>query len=241
LQERTRAAALRQACDHPAVTEVRSGTALNVILQDLLKRPAEASAAGNSPRLEAKVLAHINVVPRDRDGNFGLLRDGGQLRWPLGWVDAVLNEPSRELRASVQSEIREALSQGKKGRPSAEILGQLQRDLRSLHELLGQKLTDVTPSAYIEAREYLKSLDDAEKVLRRGDFDRYVKGDFALDPEQIHTVSDLVAYMGKHELKFAAAVEGDESAYTALHKVLASWARGQEAASSVSPLDRGAL
>ena len=235
-KERVRVAALRQACDHPAVTEVRSGTALNVILDDLLKRPTEPNTPGKSPRLDATVLAHINVIPRDGTGNYGLLRNGGELRWPLAWEDVALNEPSRELRQSVQSALRKALAQGKKGRPAAEVLNQLQRDLRSLHELLVEKLKDMTPSAYIEANEYLKSLEDAEKVLRRGDTDRYLTGEFALDPEKIHTVGDLVAFMNKRDLRFTAAVEGDESAYTVLHKALVVWDQSQESASSVSPL-----
>jgi hypothetical protein len=219
-EEQTRQAALRQACERPEAAAVRSGAALNIILEDLMSRDRMgAAAADNSPRLDAEVLAHINVVPRDGGRDYGLLRDGGTLRWPPAWEGAPLGEPSQALRQSVQSGIREALGQGKKGRVPDAVLNQLHRDFCALEVLLDQNFQGMTPSAYIRARKYLKLLEDAQGILSRGDL--------ALDPQKIHTVSELVAFMSEHGLKFAAAGDGDESAYTALHQALAKWDRSQ--------------
>jgi hypothetical protein len=238
-QEQARLATLRHACTDAAATEVRSGRVLNVILDDLSRRPAEAGTADDSPALAADVLAHLNVTTDAGGANFGLLRDGGRLRWALPWEDAALDEPSQALRQSVESGIREALTQAKDGRPAARTLSQLRSDVQGLDDLLGQKVRDLSPSDYISAKDYLKQLDAAVRMLGRDDVAQYLSGGFTLDPKKIRTVRGLVAFMGDHGLKFAAAVEGDESAYATLHRALASY--DQKQAPPESALDRGAL
>jgi hypothetical protein len=79
---------------------------------------------------------------------------------------------------------------------------------------------------YIQAKSYLKQLDAAVRLLGRDDANRYITGAFVLDPAKIKTVQDLVAFMGDKALRFAPAVPGDEAAYVALHRALASASRG---------------
>jgi hypothetical protein len=65
-------------------------------------------------------------------------------------------------------------------------------------------------------------VSDAVKVLGRADAAQYVNGTFALNPAHIKTVGDLIAFMAEKHLKFAPAVPGDEAAYLALQRALAS-------------------
>jgi hypothetical protein len=238
-RERARLAALKHALADAAPTEVRAGTALNTILDDLGRQPADPRAADDSPRLAADVLAHLNVTTDAEGANFGLLRDGGRLRWSFPWEDAPLDEPSQALRKSVQSGVREALAQAKDGRPSSRTLAQLRDDVKALDDLLAEKVHDLSPSDYIAAKNYLKELGAAVRMLGREDVTQYLNGGFALNPEKIRTVRDLVAFMAGKGLKFAAAVEGDESAYAALHRALVSYDRKQ--APPESAVDSGAL
>jgi hypothetical protein len=240
-RDREQAAALHRACDSAAPTEICSGGPLNVILADLKKRSAEPGSADDSPALDNDVLAHLNVTAAgDDDSNFGLLRDGGKLRWPAAWEGAPLDEPSRDQRAELQADLQTALARWKAGQPSVRLLNRLRDEVQALDDLLRKTIREMAPSSYITAKEYVTQLGAAVRLLGRDDAARYVKGDYALDRQDIHTVRDLVVFMGKHDLRFAPAVRGDRSAYAALHRALASYEE-RKAPPPVSALDRGAL
>jgi hypothetical protein len=238
-REQDRLAALHRACDNVTPTEVCSGRPLNLILDDLRKRPAGPGPADDSPALGADVLAHLNVIAGGSDADFGLLRDGGKLRWPIAWQDAPLDEPSRPQRAALEADIQKALVGWKTGHPSANLLGRLRHEEQSLDRLLGQDIRDLAPSSYVAAKKYLTELGAAIRLLGRDDAAGYVNGEYALNPHTIHTVRDLVTFMDGHGLKFAAAVGGDEPAYAALHRALASYDERQ--APPDAAVDRGAL
>lgn len=241
-REQARQAEVQYARNFPATTEICAATPLNLLLDDLLKtRTADGATPGPAKRLGADVLAHVNLAAGNGDGaNFGLLRDGGALRWPVAWRQAPLSETSRELRDSVQSLVKDGLAQGRKGQVDGDLLKELRDDVKRLDTLLAGKIRVMEPSAYIEAKGYLKQLDGAVRLLERDDATKYIGGAFALDPAKIKTVRDLVAFMGENGLKFAPAVPGDESAYVALHRALADAGRGDDA-SPLTAAPPGAL
>jgi hypothetical protein len=227
-EERRAQAKARELSDalyEPQSTQIYSATVLNVLLADLRQRKGEADQAGGDTRLPPDVLAHINVTTVKNGGSFGPLRDGGALSWPLAWHEAPLVEPSRELRDSIQTGIDAALAQGKKSRINPEILAKLDGNVQDLGDLLARKVADMPASKYIEAKRYLRQLGDAVQVLARKDAAKYINGALALDPAKIRTVRELIAYMGENGLTFAAAVEGDEAAYLAVHEALAGYER----------------
>jgi len=65
----------------------------------------------------------------------------------------------------------------------------------------------------------------------------HVDGTLALDAGRIKTVSDLIAFMREKQLKFAPAVCGDESAYLALRRALASCDMGAQATTGANAGD----
>jgi hypothetical protein len=224
LRAQAKARDLLHALNDANVGEINSGTVLNVLLADLKDRKAVAGDAP-SPRIAPEILAHINATSVTNGGSFGLLRDGTELEWPLPWHEAPLVVPSGELRQSVQQSINDAIAQGKKGRINPETLARLDSDLTELNKLLARSVFELQPTPYIEAKRYLRQLADVLEVLQRKDVAKYITGAMALDPAKIRNVRELIAYMSEHGLTFAAAVDGDEAAYRALHHALAEYDR----------------
>jgi hypothetical protein len=241
-REQARQAEVAYARSFPATTEICAATPLNVLLDDLLKvRTADGGTPGPAKSLSADVLAHVNLTAGNADGaNFGLLRDGGALRWPAAWRQAPLAGSSSELRDSVQAQVKEGLAQGKKGQVDGDVLKGLRDDVKRLDTLLAGKIRQMEPSAYIEAKGYLKQLDGAVRLLERDDATKHINGAFALDATKIKTVQDLVGFMADNGLKFAPAVAGDEASYVALHRILADADRGDDA-SPLTAAPAGAL
>jgi hypothetical protein len=234
-RERARAAEVHYARNCSATTEICAAAPLNAMLDDLLKSRAAGDESGPAKPLAADVLAHLNVAAGTGNGaNVGLLRDGGALRWPAAWREAPLSGPSRELRDAVQALVKEGLSQGHKGPVDGALLQELRDDVTGLDGLLAGKITAMEPTAYIEAKGYLKQLNSAVRLLERDDVTKYIAGAFTLDPAKIKTVTDLIAFMGDHGLKFTPAVAGDEAAYVALHRALADASRGEGSLLAVS-------
>ena len=238
LRELARQREVNHALNDPSAPEVYSGNVLNVLLADLLRRPEQAG--NGATRINPEVLSRINVTPVVNGASFGLLRDGAELEWPAAWQIAPLARLSLELRRSVERSVAEARNQARKGRVSAGFIAGLRADIKDLDAFLARNVCSVQAADYIEAKRHLKQLDAAVQLLGRKDAGSYLDGTYALDPAKVHTVPELVAFMRDHGLTFAAAVEGDESAYTALHRALTEYER-QFQVETPTPVSEGAL
>jgi hypothetical protein len=232
---------LRHARNHPSPGEIYSGKPLNVLMTDLMGMYAQG-VSFREIRLAPEVLEHLNVTPMAGEANFALLRDGGKLRWPMAWYRRPLAVASADLRTALESSLKEVLAQVRKGPPDPERLDELRRDLEELQAQLKARIKEVPPSTYVEAKRYLTELDEALKVLEHGDATRFVNGAYALDPDRIKTVPDLVAFMAEKGLRFAPAVDCDESAYQTLHLALVACDGGKvQSVVAAGSLERGEL
>jgi hypothetical protein len=221
VREQRRARELSHARNDAGATEVYGGAPLNTLLGNLATIQEQGGQIRAAP-LAAEVLAHINVTAGADGTTAGRLKDGGKLRWPLAWHDPLLWNASAALRESVEDLLPQAVAQARKGPVGADLLLKLRDDTRRLDGLLTENVNRLAASTYVAARRYVKELDASLGVLERDDAGRYVDGTFALDSAGIKTVPDLIAFMRQKGLSFSPAVGGDESAYLALHRALAS-------------------
>jgi hypothetical protein len=89
---------------------------------------------------------------------------------------------------------------------------------------LGQLIGDMTPTQYIDAKNYLQLLGAAVRLLERPDRGNYINGKYAAKGK---TVGDLVRNMSG--LQFAPASPGTEQAYKELyHRLVEYFSRAQE-------------
>jgi hypothetical protein len=102
----------------------------------------------------------------------------------------------------------------------AGLLRQMLADVRRMSDTLQHNVGDVSPSEYIQARRFLGGLEGAFKALRDPNAGNQVNQRWA---PQGRSVAELVDFMGKNGLRFAAATPGDEPAYRHLYQRLLTY------------------
>jgi hypothetical protein len=217
-RERVQREELRRSRNDPPATEIWSGGALNVLLDDAKKITSIGQESG-SPPLDSELLAQINVTTGKRDANIGLIRSG-KVTWPL----LLRRRQFKNDREYLDQLIARALEEAARNKMDAEaieemmqVINRLERELRGL--VRAQSEDDVwTPTLYIDAKSFLNQLRDSVKVLMQPDVAQYLGGRYRAQGKD---VAELVNYMGNNGLRFAAATPGSEAAYSALHHALA--------------------
>ncbi|MBY0525623.1 MAG: hypothetical protein K2R98_19615 [Gemmataceae bacterium] len=212
---------LRRSRNDPPLTEIWSAKALNDLLADAVKLQGKKVQGPNVP-LDEELLKQINVSAGDGSGNFGLLKDGGNLQWPLALRSL---ERGQEVRDQLQTLVKKAYNETKDGKAvSVETYNEIDRSSKALHDLLVKNVGSVPFAQYSEAKGYLKQLDDAVKVLKRpGEAKNHINGDLTLKGG---SVAEVVEFMNKRGLQFAPATGNAQAAYVALHRALAAYDTG---------------
>jgi hypothetical protein len=219
-QEKARALSVRRSRDGTApVTEIWSGKALNDILADLKRLRAKGQEGPEDIELDPDTLKQINVRGSG-SGNIALLRNGGQLTWPVGLRELEPTDTSKEVRRLIESKAVEAVRQAENGAVSAGLIRDLQTNVNKLRRMLVKNLGELPTNQYIEAKRYLNNLDAAVQALQQPGVGNYFNQRWVAGGR---TVRDLVGNMLKKGLTFAPAVAGDETAYQALHSALAAY------------------
>ncbi|MBV9124648.1 MAG: hypothetical protein JO112_14925, partial [Planctomycetes bacterium] len=208
--------ALRRSLNNPPVNEVLSASALNPLLDDLIKH-SRTGENGPAIPLGEDVLRGINVSG-GRGGNAGLLKNEGRLFWPL----ALRGPDFQAQRQKLDGLTPEAVSRTRLGDLDSALLADMSKTVEQMRQQLRADLPNLAPSEYIESKRYLAELDDAIKVLGRPDARTFLDQGWIA---QGKTVGQLIEYMKEHGLEFAPAVPGDEAAYVALHRALVEYSQ----------------
>jgi len=226
LRDQEMATALDRARKDPPATEIWSGTSLNELLRSIRKVGRNNLKSGPQVDLSDVNLDSVNLTDKTGQGNAGMLKaetkDGKlALYWPSAFETAGFAEPARQLTQSL-SEAVAALK--KKEKPAATTLKDVQNNYRILSDKLAATAStdELSPSQYIEAKRYLRQLDQAIKALNDPKASNY----FDDWKAKGRTVAELVDHMTKNGLDFAPATSGDESAYSALYQALRQFEGG---------------
>jgi hypothetical protein len=201
--------------NNPPVTEIIDGGPLNSLYDELVKRP-DLSAGGSTPvRPDWLQHVHYSVIGR---GNAGLLKSD-RIFWPHLLRRADFATDRRKLEQALGS----ARQKVQMGQSDEEELAELRRLVDQCEERIVEANRKNTrdagswnPRHFIEAKQFLRTLEDTIVTLERPDAANYLK------PLQGDTVVELVVYMRDRGLRFTHATSGDEAAYVALHRALAN-------------------
>jgi len=210
---------ISRSLNNPPVAEIWSGHALNYVLTDIRKSQPKTGSR-QIVSLDEDVVKHINLTPGP--GNPGLLKNDGRLRWPL----ALLSDDYKPQRELLNSLAREAVRQAINGRVDPGLAKDLNEALAGIHDKLTASVRDLAPNQYIEAGRFVGNFGEALKILVRPDAGDLFNQRFSVKGMN---VADLIKYMTDKGLTFAPAVEGDESAYQALHRALVDYDLGTRA------------
>ena len=207
---------LIRALTNPPDTEIWSGKSLNDLLTDIQARHIRGWQGPSVP-LNPNTLREINLTVRGV-GNVGPFKAVGNLNWPFGLQILAPAEQTRELR----EEIGSLMSLGKKqaadrGRIDPGILVALNSDIDQMRNLLVSRVGEYSMNDYMQAKGYLRQLDQAVKILKQPDAGNYLNGRYQA---RGRTAAELTQYMTENGLRFAPAIAGEESAYSGLFQSL---------------------
>jgi hypothetical protein len=201
---------------YPSRAEVLTGQPLNVLFDDLQVR--QLAAEGSTP-VQEEWLAQVHVTDGGR-ANIGLLK-GEKITWPRLFLRGSFLEQRDKIDDLLAQAKKLARSRDRDQAEMGAVLDGLEAAVRECEARLDREIKntvgdpDCNPRHYIEGRKFLKSVIDATFALQGSE------AAFYLNPPEGKTVADLVGYMKKHGLRFAAATPGTERYYTALHRALA--------------------
>ncbi len=203
---------LRAALTNPSGSEILSGISLNTLL-DNLKQMQAKGVQGEAIPLSDDLLSKINVTA-GAGANPGLLKNE-RLTWPVGLTGSEFDGERKKLERNMAAAVSE-VEHG--NRVEAARVRDLNDAVDKMTEDLGAQIGEITPSQYIEARNYLRLLGNAIRALSGPDAANYINNKYAAKGK---TVSDLVKNMAG--LRFAPATPGDEQAYKALQEKLSRY------------------
>ncbi len=216
VRKRNREIDLTRARNEPPLVDVLSASSLNTLLSHLKEAHGKGQQGPSSLQLDNEMLKKLNVTS-GHGGNIGLLKNGGKLTWPLA-----LRAPAfDQLRHDLESNIDVAISRVKtREHVDAAVMKDMLADAKDFHKMLEKSVGDLSPGQYIEGKRFLNLLDDGLRALQDPNVANYFNRKYEARGK---TVSDLVDYMAKEGLTFAAAVPGDEAAYRAMQTFLGAY------------------
>jgi len=214
-RERDRMQQLRRSRNDPPATEIWSAKALNDLFSNI-QRAQATGVPGPTVPLDSQTLSLINVTTGATAGSLGLLRDGGKLTWPF-----VLRKSTYEVgRKKLDQLAPQAFMQVQANDLSPDTLQAMTDAVKSLDDQLDQDVSTLTPNDFIKGKRYLNEMKGSLKTIQDPNAVHYATRKWAAKG---NTVAELVADMSRQGLKFAAATQGDEAAYTALYRALVTY------------------
>jgi hypothetical protein len=215
----------------PPLTEIWSGATLNTLLGSL--RPMQDQfGLGPSVGLEPDLLKHINVTTGTGGGGLGLLKTGPELDWPV----ELQGDAYKKYRDELDKFSAQALQEARTGRVKATTVRGIQGALDAMLGTLKDNVENVTPTDYIQSKRYVNQLKESLKSLQDPNAQKYLNGTYAAKGD---SVGELVAYMTRNGLQFAAATAGDEPSYTSLHHSFVNYYNGLVRLAGIPPTSPG--
>jgi hypothetical protein len=214
-RQRSWAEQLRHARSNPAPTEIYAAEPLNVLLTNIQQHPLR-NPPDNVAFLGSDLLRRINFSGNAGGGNAGLLKNAGQLSWPL----LLRKSDFTESRQQVNDQLAAAVKQAQGGGVNADTLSALGDAVSNMQNQLRGMVADASPNQYIEAKRYLNELQDGIRTLSGPNAANYFNG--AWTPRASDVVQ-LVQEMTGKGLRFAPATSGDESAYMGMYNAMLNY------------------
>jgi hypothetical protein len=211
----------------PPRTDIWSARALNALLRHLIAQQGRGASGPRVP-LSEETLNRINYTVGDNRGNAGLLKDNGNLQWPLPLQKGEFKEAREGLNALMQAAFKSASNDSK---PDSGTISDLRVHYEKLKNKLDANVDRLSPDEYIEANRYLRNVNDTIEALKDPNIINQLNGNFK---PKATNVADLVQHMREKGLSFAAATPKDEAAYVALYNALASFDSGMQRLASTS-------
>ncbi len=169
--------------------------------------------------VDARLLRRLNVTRAGGRGDLALLLRDARPGWP-----PALRAPAYAAeRARVEALLPAGARRARAGEGAAESARDLKRSVDSLLGTLRDRINDVSPAEYVEARRFLDRLKGAAEALRGADVRRELAAADGLS-KGVKTVAGLAAYLDRERLALTPPLPGDEEAYRELARAVSAYA-----------------
>jgi hypothetical protein len=214
-REKARLERVRRARNQPPPGEIQSGQALNVLL-DSIQKMQKQNIPGPTIPLQTATLERINVTAGAQEGSLGVLKDGGQLRWPL----VIRGSAFKSERQKFDKMAVQAYQQANQGMVDADLINQMTETLDTLTRNMRSKIASISANDYIRSKRYLNDLSKTLRVLDDPNVGKFATRKWSARGDNVEI---LVMNMTRDGLKFAPATQGGEASYTSLHSSMVAY------------------
>jgi hypothetical protein len=210
--------------------EIFSGSALNLLMNELGVKQFKKVEMGVIPPLSKEVLSHLNVTAPGNNGNMGLLREMAlslaksekgkepALVWPIALRQILTDEDMKKVQGNTW-QLLKVVAAGENG---LNLYADLDLAVEKMREGLKAQVLMVPTDQYLEAKRFLNELRDAIRILQNPTaVKQYL--DYQSFAAKDRTVTEVIDHIIRNGLAFAPATQGDEFAYQAMYSSLASY------------------
>ena len=216
LENPAQIAAILKALDAPDSPEVTSGEALNNALKVIVALEGKG-AKGPSAYLSPTLLDEIHFGGTPASDTLNLVRQAGRLEFPSAFNNPAL----QKVREDIEKDFAAVAFAVQAGRsPESAKLAKLESTVQRAQDASAPVIKDLPFAEATAAGRFLNQLTAAIPVLKSRSAPTLVNPKWSAEGT---TVAELVKHMSKHNLRFAAAPEGNEESYLAVYRNLASY------------------
>lgn len=192
-------ARITQLRERPDQADLRSGDALNMVLFDLLD-PRIGTSAQRSIHvpLPGDAIRKIPFNFASRAATFSMERLIGKREWPL----ALRGEAFAIYRRSYERAIDNAIELDVEGKLTGEAVAVVEQAVRDLENQVDRVIPQSQVQDYNNAKNFVKRIGEFPRLLRERSVERVIA---EIETYPGTTVSDLIAFMQRHNLRFGVA------------------------------------
>ncbi|MFO0804052.1 MAG: hypothetical protein U0791_13140 [Gemmataceae bacterium] len=220
-------AALLKALNGASEAEIASGEALNHIVVGIVAAEKKGKAA--SAFLPPNLLAQLRFAGSNAADAVNLLRQVGNLQLPAAF-DA---DAFAKLKPELEKDLAAAAAPVLLGKPADfNKVAKLEADAAKARAALDPITRTLEFEDATAARRFLNQLDAAVAALKAPNTSGLIEPKWNTEGT---SVADLVKYVVKNKLLFGPAPKGEEDAYAALHRGLATYLVGLNESAKPAP------
>jgi len=197
--------------------EISSGEAMNAILKALTPHAAKIKA---QPPLAIDEAFMKRLSFNRGTGSVGLLRQEGKIEWPALLLNLTPKEEVAKVRQQIDTRFQDAFNQVAGGAAADDDnLKALRKSIDVLNETAAAQVQSKSFTENVQIKQHLKSLEDSVAFLKQPEAGDWLPG----RPKfKAQSVQELAGLMQEKGIRFAPAFAGNEQAYTAMHRALAT-------------------
>jgi len=202
--------------EHPEASDITSGDALNVILDQVTDPRIHSSALRLATQpLDSDVISHIPF----RNASEGITLSLNQLTAKGGWPPALQGDNYAEERAAYQEAIAEALKEDEEGEISQPTLAKVREAAARIRAKFEDNRPQ-DPKASSDGENYVKALTGMARMLENPETEKILA---ELKKRPKTTLGSLLGFMHTYNLRFAPAQTPEQRViYQNLYPVMAS-------------------